>query len=202
MPYTRRWNMGLLICASIVLCIFFVRDVFALGAKQDRPFTKLTIYSLLLGIYILVTWRSVFSLPAGRAPALLQSPWIWGSTLLIHFVLWRTAVWIRNSRSSRPNATWLITVIPAPLLLLSTLVAGRWLLGLFDVIDMRASGWIVAGIWIAGVWVAVLGFRAVYRGWDDWDCVSDVAQVASWTGIGILPFTGLLEAAEIILRYD
>jgi hypothetical protein len=174
--------MGLLICAFIVLCLFFLRDVFVLGAKQEHAFLKLALYSLLMAVYLLSATRAVYALPDGRALVLLRSPWIWGATILVHAGLWRAAVWIKR-RSNGRNAIWLLAIVPAPMLILSILVVGHHL----------SFGWIASAAWIVCVWAGVLAFRATYRGWEDWDCVSDVAQIASWTGIGILPFTGILE---------
>jgi|ERR1051326_1241302 hypothetical protein len=191
--------MGLLICAFIVMCLFFVRDVFTLGAKQDLASAKLALYSTLMAVYLLSAARTVYALPEGKALTLLRSPWIWGTTLLIHAGLWRAAVWIKR-RSNGRNAIWLVTIVPAPMLILSLLVVSHRLAGRLDYADTLTFAWIASGVWIAAVWAGVLAFRAAYRGWEDWDCVSDVAQFASWTGIGILPFTGVLEFTQELLR--
>jgi len=52
------------------------------------------------------------------------------------------------------------------------------------------------------VLTGVLVFRTVYREWEDWDLVADVAEIASWTGIGILSFTGVAQWLQILFTYD
>jgi hypothetical protein len=191
--------MGLLICAFIVLCLFFLRDVFVFGANQEHASRRLVLYSILMAVYLLSATRAVYALPDGRALSLLRSPWIWGGTLLVHAGLWRAAVWIKR-RSNGRNAIWLLAIVPAPMLILSLLVVSHRLSGLLDRSDTLTFGWIASAVWIVCVWVGVMAFRVAYRGWEDWDCVSDVAQIASWTGIGILPFTGVLEFTQVLLH--
>jgi hypothetical protein len=191
--------MGLLICALVVLSLFFVRDVFTLGAKQNHAFGKLVLYSILMAAYFLSAAQIVYALPEGSALVLLRSPWIWGTTLLIHAGLWQAALWIRRRTNGR-DAIWVVPIVPAPMLILSLLVVSHRLSVRLGYADALTFGWIASAGWIAGIWAGVLVFRAVYREWDDWDCVSDVAQFASWTGIGILPFAGVLEFTQELLR--
>jgi hypothetical protein len=56
-----------------------------------------------------------------------------------------------------------------------------------------STGLIAAAVWIAILLLGVIGFRWAYQGWEDDAFVADLAEIASWTGIGILPFTGLLQ---------
>ena len=56
--------------------------------------------------------------------------------------------------------------------------------------------------WMTLVLTGVLVFRTVYREWEDWDLVADVAEIASWTGIGILSFTGVAQWLQILFTYD
>jgi hypothetical protein len=64
------------------------------------------------------------------------------------------------------------------------------------------AGVIVFAVWIASVLAGVLAFRLVYRGWEDWDCVAEVAEITSWTGLGILPFAGVFSWLRVLLSYD
>jgi hypothetical protein len=76
---------------------------------------------------------------------------------------------------------------------LSTIVVSRYVAGAAGSSRAATIGSVASIVWIALILTGVLMFRTVYRGWEDWDCVADVAAIASWTGFGILPFTGLFE---------
>ena len=73
--------MGLVICASCVLCLFFLRDVFILGSKQEHVPRKLLLYAILMSLYLPGVTVIAYSLPEQRAIELLRSPWVWITVL-------------------------------------------------------------------------------------------------------------------------
>jgi len=190
--------MGLLICAGIVLCIFFLRDVFLFGSTREHVFRKLALYTVLTSFYLLAAMRTAYSLPEGRAAELLRSPWIWVLTLLMHIGLWRAAIWFR--RRPMREGMWVIALAPAPMLILSILAVTHYLADGTGSSNPSSAGVIAAAVWIAIVLLGVIGFRRAYRGWEDDAFVADLAEIASWTGIGILPFTGVVELAQELLH--
>jgi NADH:ubiquinone oxidoreductase subunit H len=73
-----------------------MRDLFLLGSTQNHVYAKLTVYSILMSLY-LVAATSVESLVSRwQADQLLRSPWVWGITLGVHILLWRAAVWFKR----------------------------------------------------------------------------------------------------------
>jgi hypothetical protein len=193
--------MGLLIGACIVLCLFFLRDVFILGSKQEHVSGKLALYSILMSTYLLAAVQTVYSLPDGRALELLSSPWIWALTLAMHLGLW----WVAAQLKRRPDGSdwmWWMVMTPAPMLILSIIATSHRLSMMMGSSNAFIAGVVASIVWIALVLIGVLAFRAAYRGWEDRECVADVAQIASWTGIGILPFTGVVEWLQVLLSYD
>jgi hypothetical protein len=97
---------------------------------------------------------------------------------------------------------WLTIIAPAPMFLLSTIVFSHGIAGQGDSAGALIAGLIVFAVWTASVLAGVLAFRLVYRGWEDWDCVADVAEITSWTGLGILPFAGVFSWLQALLSYD
>jgi hypothetical protein len=193
--------MGLLISACSVLSIFFLRDVFLLGSNQEHVLRKLTLYFTLMSFYLSAAVRTVYSFPEGQALSLLRSPWIWAVTLVMHAGLWWAASWFKRRPSGR-NRMWLIAVVPAPMLIFSLIAASHRLSGIMGSPSALNVGMIASATWVTFVLIGVVAFRAFYRGWEDWGWAADLSAIASWTGIGILPFTGVLEWAEIALKYD
>jgi hypothetical protein len=197
--YTSR-AMGVLIGAGGVIFLFLLRDVFILGSKQELVFRKLTLYAILISIYLLAAMRISQSMAEGRALALLHSPWFWAVTLGMHAGLWWAAA--RSKRSPHGGDwIWWIALVPAPMFILSITAISHRLSGIFD-------GWntltiaVVWAAWMTLVLTGVLVFRTVYREWEDWDLVADVAAIASWTGIGVVSFTGVAQWLQIIFTYD
>jgi hypothetical protein len=193
--------MGLLISACSVLCIFFLRDVFLLGSNQEHVFRKLGLYFALMSFYLPAAMRTVYSFPESQALSLLGSPWIWTVTLVMHAGLWWAAVWFKRRPNGR-DRMWLIAVVPAPMLILSVIATSHRLSGIMGSSSAFNVGMIASAAWIALVLIGVVAFRTFYSGWEDWGWAADLAAIASWTGIGILPFTGVLQWAEIVLKYD
>ena len=184
--------MGLLICAGCVLSLFFLRDVFVLGAKQEHVTLKLLLYAILMFLYLAGAIGFAYSLPEQRELELLRSRWVWVGVVAFHLGLWRFAEQMkRGPRAER--RLWLTIVAPAPMFLLSAIVVSRYVAGAAGSSRAATIGTVASIVWIALVLTGVLIFRTVYRGWEDWDCVADVTAIASWTGFGILPFTGLFE---------
>ena len=72
----------------------------------------------------------------------------------------------------------------------------------FGLTNGSVVGSIVSTVWVASVLIGVVVFRRADGGRENVDFAATLAEIASWTGIGILPFTGLLEAAEVFLKYD
>lgn len=193
--------MGLLICACSVICLFLLRDVFILGSKQELAFRKLALYAILISIYLLVAMRISHSLAEGRALALLHSPWIWAVTLGMHAGLW----WAAAKSKRRPNSRdriWWIAMVPAPMFSLSITAISHQLSGFLEGWNTFTVAVIVWFAWIALVLNGVLVFRKFYREWEDWDLVADVAEITSWTGIGILSFSGVAQWLQILFNYD
>ena len=193
--------MGFVICSSCVLCLFFLRDVFILGSKQEHVPRKLLLYAILMSLYLPGVTVIAYSLPEHRAIELLRSPWVWMTVLAIHVAQWRFAAWVKHGRHHK-DRMWLTIIAPAPMFLLSTIVFSQGIAGQGDRAGALIAGLIVFGAWTASVLAGVLAFRLVYRGWEDWDCVADVAEIASWTGLGILPFAGVFSWLQVLLSYD
>ena len=193
--------MGLLISACGVICLFLLRDVFILGSKQELAFRKLALYAILTSTYILAAMRISHSLAEGRAFALLHSPWIWAVTLVTHAGLWWAAAWSKR----RPNGgdwIWWIALVPAPMFILSITAISHQLSGILNGPNTFTVAIVVWAAWMTLVSTGVLVFRTAYREWEDWDLVADVAEIASWTGIGILSFSGVAQWLQILLSYD
>ncbi len=199
--YTRRSRMGLFIGACGVICLFWLRDVFILGSKQDLALRKLVLYAILISIYLLTAMRISHSLAEGRALALLHSPWIWAVTLGMHGGLWWAAAWSKR-RPSGGDWMWWIAMVPAPMFILSITAIGHQLSGILDGWNTFTVAVIVWAAWMTLVLTGVLVFRTVYREWEDWDLVADVAEIASWTGFGILSFSGVVQWLQILFTYD
>jgi hypothetical protein len=193
--------MGLLICACSVICLFLLRDVFILGSKQELAFRKLALYAILISIYLLAAMRISHSLAEGRALALLHSPWIWAVTLGMHAGLWWAAAKSKRRPNSR-NRIWWIAMVPAPMFILSITAISHQLSGFLEGWNTSTVAVIVWFAWIALVLNGVLVFRKFYREWEDWDLVADVAEITSWTGIGILSFSGVAQWLQILFNYD
>jgi hypothetical protein len=193
--------MGLVICSSCVLCLFFLRDVFILGSKQEHVLGKLLLYALLMSLYLPGATVIAYSLPAQRAIELLRSPWVWMTFLAIHVAQWRFAAWVKHGRHHK-DRMWLTIVAPAPMFLLSTVIFSDGIAAKVDSAGGLIAGLIVFAVWTASVLAGVLVFRLVYRGWEDWDCVAEVAEITSWTGVGILPFAGVFSWLQVLLSYD
>jgi hypothetical protein len=192
--------MGLLISACGVIFLFMLRDVFILGLKQKHASRKLIVYTVWSAIYLFAAIRMASSFSESRAAGLLRSPWIWGVTLLTHACLWWAAA--RLKRTEAGDGMWWIAIVPAPMLILSIVAVSRHLSEIIDGWSALTSGFIVSAAWIAAVIAGVLLFRRSYREWEDRDCVGDVAEIASWTGIGILPFTGVVQWVQFLLSHD
>lgn len=196
--YTSR-AMGLLIGACGVIFLFLLRDVFILGSKQELAFRKVALYAIVMSIYLLAAMRISHSLAEDRAFALLHSPWFWAVTLGMHAGLW----WAAARSRRRPHGgdwMWWIALVPAPMFVLSITAISHRLSGMLDGWNTLAV--IVWAAWMTLVLTGVLVFRTVYREWEDWDLVADVAAIASWTGIGVVSFTGVAQWLQIIFTYD
>jgi hypothetical protein len=192
--------MGLVIGACGVIFLFLLRDVFILGSKQELVFRKLALYAILISIYLLAAMRISHSMAEGRALALLHSPWFWAVTLGMHAGLWWAAA--RSKRSSHGGDwIWWIALVPAPMFILSVTAISHRLSGIFEGSNALTIA-VVWAAWMTLVLTGVLVFRMVYREWEDWDLVADVAAIASWTGIGVVSFTGVAQWLQIILTYD
>ena len=187
-----RRQMGLLICAGCVLSLFFLRDVFILGSKQEHVPLKLILYAILISLYLAGAIGFAYSLPEQRELELLRSRSVWVGVVALHLGLWRFAEQMKRGPRGK-RRLWLTIVAPAPMFLLSTIVVSRYVAGAAGSSRAATIGSVASIVWIALILTGVLMFRTVYRGWEDWDCVADVTAIASWTGFGILPFTGLFE---------
>jgi hypothetical protein len=194
-------SMGVWICAGCVLCLFFLRDVFILGAKQEHLPGKMFLYAVMMSLYLAGAMGIAHSLPEQRAIALLGSPWVWTTVLAIHAGQWRFAAWVKHG-PHRKDRMWLTIIAPAPMFLLSAVVFSNRFARTVDSAGALTAGLIVFAVWTASVLAGVLAFRFVYRGWEDWDCVAEVAEITSWTGLGILPFSGVFSWLEVLLNYD
>jgi hypothetical protein len=193
--------MSVLICANCVIFFFLLRDVFILGSKQELAWRKLALYAILMSTYLFTAMRISHSLAEGRAFALLHSPWIWGVTLGMHGALWWAAARSKR-RANGKDWIWWIVMVPAPMFILSITAIDHQLSGILDGGNTFAVAVIVWAAWMTLVLSGVLVFRMVYREWEDWDLVADVAEISSWTGIGILSFTGVGQWLQILLTYD
>ena len=95
-----------------------------------------------------------------------------------------------------------MAVAPAPMLILAMVAFSQRLAILFDDANGLVLGSLVSITWVAALLVGVVIFRRTDGGRDNVGFAATLAEIASWTGVGILPFTGLLEAAEVFLKYD
>ena len=186
--------MGLVICSCCVLCLYFLRDVFILGSKQEHVPGKLLLYATLMSLYL-------SGIPEQRAIELLRSPWVWMTVLAIHVSQWRFAAWVKHALHCK-HRMWLTIIAPAPMFLLSAVVFNHRIAGRVAGRGALIAGLIVFAVWTASVLAVVLAFRLVYREWEDWDCVAEVAEITSWTGVGILPFAGVFSWLQVLLNYD
>lgn len=193
--------MGLLICSSCVLCLFFLRDVFILGSRQKHVPGKLLLYALLMSLYLPGATAIAYSLPDQRAIELLRSPWVWMTFLAIHVAQWRFAVRVKHGVHHK-DRMWLTIIAPAPMFLLSSVIFSHGIASRVTSAGGLIAGLIVFAVWTGSVLAGVLAFRLVYRGWEDWDCVAEVAEITSWTGVGILPFAGVFSWLKVLLSYD
>jgi hypothetical protein len=193
--------MGLLICSCCVLSLFFLRDVFILGSKQEHFLGKLLLYAVIMSLYLPGATVIAYSLPEQRAIELLRSPWVWMTVLAIHVAQWRFAAWVKHGLHHK-DRMWLTIIAPAPMFWLSTIVFSRGIAGRVEIAGAFIVGFIVFAVWTASVLAGVLAFRSVYRGWEDWDCVAEVAEITSWTGLGILPFASVFSWLQVLLSYD
>jgi hypothetical protein len=193
--------MGLVICSSCVLCLFFLRDVFVLGSKQEHVPAKLLLYAMLMSLCLPGVTVIAYSLPEHRAIELLRSPWVWMTILAIHIAQWRFAVLVKHGLHHK-DRMWLTIIAPAPMFLLSTVIFSHGVANRVNSAGGLIAGLIVFVVWTASVLAGVLAFRLVYRGWEDWDCVAEVAEITSWTGLGILPFAGVFSWLQVLLSYD
>jgi hypothetical protein len=66
--------------------------------------------------------------------------------------------------------------------------------------SVYTMGSIISAAWVACVAIGTICFRLAYRGWQNEAFVADLAEIASWTGVGILPFTGLGQFAASLLQ--
>jgi hypothetical protein len=193
--------MGLLISACGVLALFMLRDIFILGSKQELVSRKLAVYLVLTSAYLLCAIRIASSFPEGRSAVLLRSPWIWGMTLMVHAGLWWVSARLKRV-SDGSDWMWLIAVVPAPMLILSIIAVTHRLSVMMNGWNLFTSGVIIWSGWVVSVLSGVLAFRTVYREWEDRDCVGNVAEIASWTGIGILPFAGIVQWLQVLIGQD
>jgi len=193
--------MGFVICSCCVLCLFYLRDVFILGAKQEHVPAKIFLYAILMSLYLPGAIGIAYSLTEQRAFELLGSRWVWMAVLGLHVGLWCFATWAKHIPRGK-DRMWLTVIAPTPMFLLGAVVVGHHFLGVVDASAAFTTGLIVFAVWTASVLIGVVAFRFMYRGWEDWDCVADVAVFASWTGLGILPFIGVVEWLQIIVNYD
>jgi len=190
--------MGVLFGCFIIVSLFLLRDVFLFGSTREHVSSKLVIYSILTSIYVIASMWVVSSFPHTSAIELLKSPRVWTLTLAIHVVLWRLTVWFKHKPIR--DGIWIISLAPAPMLILSLVVLGHGLEEFIGISDAFTLGVVASAVWILCVSFAVIGFRAAYRGWEDQAFVADLAEIASWTGLGILPFTGVAELAASLLK--
>ena len=88
------------------------------------------------------------------------------------------------------------------MLILAVVAFSQRLTMLFRDANGLVVGSIVSTVWVASVLIGVVIFRRADGQRENVEFAATLAEIASWTGIGILPFTGLLEAAEVFLKYD
>ena len=193
-------GMGLLISVCGILSIFMLRDVFILGLKQELVSRKLLLYLVLISAYIFAAIRMAYSLPEGSAGVLLRSSAICGVTVMLHVCLWWASARFRRVPEGR-DWLWLIAVAPAPMLILSIIAITRNLSVLLGW-NILESGLVVWAGWIVSFSIGVLAFRSVYREWEDQDCVGNIAEIASWTGIGILPVAGIVQWLQVLGAHE
>jgi hypothetical protein len=182
--------MGIPFCTCVVLCIFFVRDVFLLGSAVEQVRRKLAIYFVTTSFYLVAAISLASSLSSNRAAELLSSAAIWAPALGIHGILWCAAVWLKR-RPDR-DAMWVIALVPAPMLILAVVAVSHYAAPILGSLDGFHTGLALSAAWLGLVLLGVLGFRALYRGWKDDAFVGDLAVIAGWTGIWILPLSGVV----------
>src|ERR1700730_9283779 len=122
--------MELLICAFVVLILFFVRDVFLFGSTYDHLSPKVGLYCGLTLFYFLVALRIWHSLAPEEAMNLVRSRRVWLLTLLMHAALWFVASWFKR-RPQPSNKMWIMAVAPAPMLILAVVAFSQRLTMLF-----------------------------------------------------------------------
>lgn len=194
--------MEFLICSAIVLCIFFVRDVLVFGSEQSRINEKLALYSAINLGCLVIAMRFWHSLSADQALQLVRQPWIWLVTLAVHAVWWGVVVWVKR----RPHANarmWLIAVLPSPMLIVCMVAISHRVASWSGRSDGFVIGVLASSGWIIMILAGVLAFRKNYQVVEgDRDYVATWAEIATWTGIGAVPFTGILQFAELLLKAD
>lgn len=194
--------MGLVICSAVVLCIFFQRDVLLLGCEKSCAHAKLALYSAVTLTCLVLAVRLWHSLSPDQALQLVRSPWTWCFTLIVHAALWRAVAWLKRRPGGKARM-WLIAVLPAPMLILCMVAISQRLSNFFSPADGFAIGSTAAAVWVIAVVAAATVFRKSCQvREEDKDFVASWAEIASWTGFGVLPFTGVLQFAEILLKYD
>src|SRR5258708_6049784 len=137
----------------------------------------------------------------GRGGGFFNSPWVWAVTFCTHAGLWGAGAWSKR-RARGGDWMWWIAMVPAPMFILSITAIGHQLSGILDGGNTLTVAVIVWAAWMTLVLTGVLVFRTVYREWEDWDLVADVAEIASWTGFGILSFSGVVQWLQILFTYD
>jgi len=170
--------------------LFFLRDVFLLGSASERVRLKLLVYAIATSVYLATAVVVTASLTEARAAESIKSPAIWVPSLGMHAVLCLAAVWFKRRFT---DSMWLIALAPAPVLILAIVAASRGAARLFVNLSGFQAGLMVSFGWIALVCAGALGFRACYRGWKDDGFVGDLAMIASWTGIWIIPLSGVAQ---------
>src|SRR5204863_4615308 len=111
------------------------------------------------------------------------------------------ASWFKRHPQS-DTKMWIMAVAPAPMLILAMVAFSQRLTLLLGDVNGLVVGSVVSTIWVKSVLAGVVVFRRGEGGREDVDFAATLAEIASWTGIGILPFTGVLEAAEAFFKYD
>ena len=190
--------MGVLLYCFTIMIMFYMRDVFLFGSTRERVLPKLLVYVALTSLYLSVAMVTLGSLPQGSALTFLRSRWVWALTLITHVGLWRLAVWFKR----RPirEGMWTIALAPAPMFILSLILASQGIAALSGGSSVVTFGLILSSAWILLVLLGVTGFRIAYGNWRDDGFVADLADIASWTGLCIVPFTGVGEFAASLLK--
>jgi len=115
--------------------------------------------------------------------------------------LWFGASWFKR-RPESDAKMWIMAVAPAPMLILAIVAFSQRLTLLLGDANGLVVGSVASTVWVTSVLAGVVIFRRGTRGREDVDFAATLAEIASWTGIGILPFTGVLEAAEAFFKYE